>query len=63
MSRATCDGVPVPAFAAALAGLDAGELVTIPSLPDYADWEAYEKARQELIPGLSLTHPAGRYAR
>ncbi|MFF7677681.1 SDR family NAD(P)-dependent oxidoreductase [Actinacidiphila glaucinigra] len=54
---------PLDAARAALAGLDAGELVTIPSLPDYADWEAYENARQELVPGLSLTHPAGRYAR
>jgi len=33
---------------AALAGLDSGELVTIPALPDKADWEAYEAARQNL---------------
>lgn len=31
---------------AALAGLDLGEFVTIPSLPDNADWESYEAARQ-----------------
>lgn len=31
---------------AALAGLDMGEFVTIPSLPDIADWQAYEAARQ-----------------
>src|SRR5262249_32733484 len=31
---------------AALAGLDQGELITIPSLPDAADWQAYEAARQ-----------------
>jgi len=31
---------------AALAGLDQGELVTIPSLPDASDWHAYESARQ-----------------
>ncbi|MDX2703332.1 SDR family NAD(P)-dependent oxidoreductase [Streptomyces sp. PA03-6a] len=53
---------PRDAARAALAGLDAGELVTIPSLPEYARWEEYENARQELIPGLSLTRPAGRYA-
>jgi short-subunit dehydrogenase len=46
---------------AALAGLDQGELVTIPSLPDIADWEAYEAARQGLMPKLSLSAPAARY--
>jgi short-subunit dehydrogenase len=46
---------------AALAGLDNGELVTIPSLPDIADWEAYEHARQVLAPQLSRTTPALRY--
>ncbi|MFF3950965.1 SDR family NAD(P)-dependent oxidoreductase [Streptomyces sp. NPDC001902] len=53
---------PRDAARAALAGLDAGELVTIPSLPEYARWEEYENARRELVPGLSLTRPAGRYA-
>jgi uncharacterized protein len=46
---------------AALAGLDAGEPVTIPSLPDVSDWEAYEKARQALVPNLSRSTPADRY--
>jgi uncharacterized protein len=46
---------------AALAGLDAGEPVTIPSLPQISDWESYEKAREALIPGLSQRVPAGRY--
>jgi short-subunit dehydrogenase len=46
---------------AALAGFDHGELVTIPSLPDQADWEAYEAARQKLIPNLSLRVPSARY--
>jgi short-subunit dehydrogenase len=46
---------------AALAGLDLGEFVTIPSLPDSADWERYEAARQALIPNLSRNSPAGRY--
>ena len=46
---------------AALVGLDRGELVTIPSLPDVADWEAYEGARHNLGPKLSLSTPAQRY--
>ena len=46
---------------AALAGLDQGELVTIPSLPDAADWQTYEAARQKLMPNLSLSIPAARY--
>ena len=46
---------------AALAGLDRGETVTIPSLPDMADWEAYEAARQTMGPKLSLNTPAARY--
>jgi len=46
---------------AAIAGLDQGELVTIPSLPDLADWQAYEAARQKLLPKLSLSSPAARY--
>jgi short-subunit dehydrogenase len=46
---------------AALAGLDQGELVTIPSLPDAADWHAYEAARQILIPNLSLSVSPARY--
>jgi short-subunit dehydrogenase len=48
---------------AALAGFDDGELITIPSLPDYADWQAYEAARQKLMPNLSLKAPAARYSR
>jgi short-subunit dehydrogenase len=58
------DGIVMPAEAmvdAALAGLDAGEFATIPSLPDAADWDAYEAARQALLPGLSLSRPARRY--
>lgn len=46
---------------ASLVGLDAGELVTIPSLPDVADWNAYEAARQVLKPNLSRATPADRY--
>jgi short-subunit dehydrogenase len=46
---------------AALAGLDQGELVTLPSLPDLADWKAYESARQALLPNLSRSSAAYRY--
>jgi uncharacterized protein len=46
---------------AALAGFDQGELVTIPSLPDAADWAAYERARQNLMPNLSLSSVPARY--
>jgi short-subunit dehydrogenase len=45
---------------AALAGLDLGEFATIPSLPDMADWDAFEAARQKLLPNLSHAHPAAR---
>jgi hypothetical protein len=46
---------------ASLAGLDQGEFVTIPSLPNAADFEAYEKARLALSPNLSRKDPAARY--
>jgi short-subunit dehydrogenase len=46
---------------AALVGLDQGELITIPSLPDAGDWQAYEAARLKLLPNLSLKIPAMRY--
>ena len=46
---------------AALAGLDQGELFTIPALPDARDWAAYEEAREKLLPQLSKSAPAARY--
>lgn len=46
---------------AALAGLDLGEFATIPALPDAADWQRYEDARQKMRPNLSHTQPAARY--
>jgi hypothetical protein len=46
---------------ASLAGLDQGEFVTIPALPNAADFEAYEKARLALSPNLSHKNPAPRY--
>jgi uncharacterized protein len=46
---------------AALSGLDQGEFVTIPALPDLGQWQAYEAARQALLPNLSRAKPARRY--
>ena len=46
---------------AALAGLDQGEPITLPSLPEMADWQAYQAARQQLLPNLSRQVPAPRY--
>jgi short-subunit dehydrogenase len=46
---------------AALAGLDRGELVTIPSLLDPAQWDAFQAARLAMAPNLSNAHPAPRY--
>ncbi|EFI50460.1 SDR family oxidoreductase [Afipia sp. 1NLS2] len=47
---------------AALSGLDQNEFATIPALPDNADLEVYEAARQKLMPNLSGKEPAKRYA-
>ena len=46
---------------AALAGLDLGEFVTVPSLPEAADWDRLQNARQALRPNLSRNVPAARY--
>jgi short-subunit dehydrogenase len=46
---------------AALAGLDLGEAVTIPSLPETSDFKAFLAARDALHPNLSLDRPAARY--
>jgi len=47
---------------AALSGLDQGETVTIPSLPDASDWRRFEEARLALGPNLSRQYAAPRYA-
>ncbi len=52
---------PADAVDAALAGLDQGELFTLPALPDIADWDAFEAARLTLMPNLSRAEPASRY--
>jgi short-subunit dehydrogenase len=46
---------------AALAGLDQGETVTIPSLEDRSEWDAYDAARRAMAGKLSRTKPATRY--
>jgi hypothetical protein len=47
---------------AALAGLDQGETVTIPSLPDKAEWDRFDAARRALGARLSSAVPARRYS-
>ncbi len=46
---------------AALVGFDRREPVTIPPLPDAAEWEAFSQARKAMIPGFRQEHPAARY--
>jgi len=46
---------------ASLAGLDQGEVVTIPALPDLAEWTRYEAARRAMSGHLSNAAPAVRY--
>jgi short-subunit dehydrogenase len=46
---------------AALSGLDQGELVTIPSLPDAGEWQSFVAARHVMAPNLSHSSAASRY--
>jgi short-subunit dehydrogenase len=46
---------------AALAGLDLGEAVTIPSLPSQAEWDRFDEARRTMSGKLSSSIPAPRY--
>ena len=46
---------------AALAGLDQGQLVTIPPLQDGDDWTRFEAARLALAPRFANAEPAPRY--
>jgi uncharacterized protein len=46
---------------AALAGLDQGELVTIPGLHDGEDWKRWEDGRRALSAKFSNAKPAPRY--
>ncbi|MBB5371752.1 MULTISPECIES: SDR family oxidoreductase [unclassified Janthinobacterium] len=47
---------------AALAGLDQGELVTIPTLHDGESWTRWETDRRALAPQFANAKPAPRYA-
>src|SRR5450432_379744 len=46
---------------AAQSGLDQGELVTIPALPDKDEWDRFESARRDMSSRLSRREPAARY--
>lgn len=46
---------------AALAGFDRREPVTIPPLHDAGQWDAYQAARQTMIPGFGQSTAAPRY--
>ncbi|MDB5999425.1 MAG: Oxidoreductase, short chain dehydrogenase/reductase family [Rhizobacter sp.] len=46
---------------AALVGFDRRELVTIPSLPDAGQWEAFNAARLAMLPNFEQEHAAARY--
>jgi short-subunit dehydrogenase len=46
---------------AALVGLDQGELVTLPSLPDGDEWTRFEAARHAMSEHLFHSEPALRY--
>jgi len=66
-------GIPLSALAAetvmttenmvdaALAGLDNGELVTLPSVADGTLWDKYDAARSELFKATQTGRPAPRY--
>ncbi len=46
---------------AALIGFDRREPVTIPPLPDAAQWDAFSGARMAMLPNFSQSHAAARY--
>lgn len=46
---------------AALSGFDQGELITIPSLPEAGEWDAFVTARLVMAPNLSRHTAAARY--
>jgi hypothetical protein len=46
---------------ASLIAFDHGEFATVPSLPNVADWDAFESARNALRPNLSHARAADRY--
>jgi short-subunit dehydrogenase len=46
---------------AALVGFDRRELVTLPSLPDGGQWDAFEAARKAMLPNFANAQAAARY--
>ena len=46
---------------AALVGFDRREPVTIPPLPEVEQWNAYQAARQAMLPNTRQVHAAARY--
>lgn len=46
---------------AALVGFDRRESVTIPPLHDGTLWDAFDQARQAMLPNFGSVHPAPRY--
>jgi len=46
---------------AALVGFDRRETITLPLLPDTAQWDAYDAARKAMLPHFSGVRPAERY--
>ena len=46
---------------AALAGLDSGESVTLPSVDDASLWAEFDAARIKMFKASQTKHPASRY--
>lgn len=46
---------------AALVGFDRREIVTIPPLHQLEQWDAFQQARQAMLPGFAQAHAAERY--
>lgn len=46
---------------AALVGFDRRETVTIPPLPDHAQWETFDGARKAMLAGFGNEHAGARY--
>jgi short-subunit dehydrogenase len=46
---------------AALVGFDRREAVTLPSLPEAGQWDAFDAARKAMLPNFANDHAASRY--
>jgi uncharacterized protein len=47
---------------AALVGFDRREAITLPSLHDLGQWDAFSAARQAMVPNFRQVHAAARYS-